>query len=609
MTSPTSSTPLPSRRHALTAVIAFWLAAALVAGLGHALELFVTHVGFDRLVWFSREFVWMAPVTYALVMLPGAVVLGTAALLIRRGWVIPWSAAAFAIVAAFGLLLPYHQISRTAALLLAMGLGATVARAVAARPLAWIRAAHIASIAGPISLAALAMLMPVWSSVREQRSVAALPAAPPGAPNVLVIILDTVRAVSLGLYGSVAQNTPRLEEWARSGIVFDWAFAPAPWTLPSHSSMFTGIWPHDLSVDWEQPLDDAHLTLAELFQQRGYRTAGFVANMHYTAWDSGLNRGFQRYEGYRASWEQLVLSSSYTQTEMFRQLLKARSIGDVLAAIRSPNLSIEKKHVFAFKHADRVSSRFLEWHAAAGDRPFFAFLNLFDGHQPYYAPPAFQRFTAEREGAADYRAAIAFLDHQVDSILTVLRDRRVLDSTIVVITSDHGELLGEHGFTGHSHFLYLNVLHVPLFVRFPAVVPQAQRVSRPVSLRDLAATIVDLAGADGSMPGHSLANAWTLAGPTSPPLATVSKAPNVDPSLPTSRGGLQSLLDAQWQFIRNDDGSEELFDYVADSLLERDLVTREPLAGRVAAMRAGIRQLLSEDPSRTASEMGARPPR
>jgi arylsulfatase A-like enzyme len=584
----------------------FWLAASVAAGLGHTIELLVARLALDRLVWFSREFVWMSPIAYAMVMLPGVVLLLAASVVIRRPWFLPAAAAAFVTVAAFGLLLPYAAVSRSASLILAIGMGTIAARAVAARPSDWIRWSRVTAVAGAVLIAALAIGMSMWPAAQEDRSVAALPEAGQGAPNVLVIILDTVRAVSMSLYGSQAPTTPRLEEWSRSGVVFDWAFSPSPWTLPSHASMFSGVWPDDQTGDWERPLDGAHPTLAEWFQQRGYRTVGIVANMHYTAWDSGLERGFQRYESYRANWEQLLLSSSYTQTAMFGELRKAGGVGDVVRAIASPNLSISPKHVFSFKRGDAVSSRFLEWQSGIGERPFFAFLNFFDGHDPYYAPPGFQRFTAERKGAAAYRAAIAYLDHQVDSILTVLRERGVLDNTIVVVTSDHGELFSEKGLSGHAHNLYLNVLHVPLFVRYPRAVPEGQRVARPVTLRDLAATIVDLVGADGAMPGHSLANAWSHAGPTSRAFATVTHAPNVDPSLPTARGGLQSLLDEQWQFIRNDDGTEEFFNYVADSLFEHDLVAREDLAGRIEAMRSEIRKLLDEQPAMTASR--SRPP-
>jgi arylsulfatase A-like enzyme len=611
VTIPHSGLPLPSRRETALAILAFWLAAALVAGLGHSLELLVARVAFDRLVWFSREFVWMSPVAYALVMLPGAVVLALAAMVIRRPWFVPVSAAAFMIVAVFGLLLPFSQVSRTASLILATGVGVAVARTVAASPVAWIRASRVAVIGGMVSLAAVAVAMPAWRTAREERSVSALPSAPESAPNVLVIILDTVRAASMGLYGSLAANTPRLEEWAKSGVVFDWAFSPGPWTLPSHASMFTGVWPDDQTGDWERPLDRTHRTLAELFQQRGYRTAGFVANMHYTAWDSGLDRGFHHYEGYLPGWGQLVLSSSYTQTEMFERLGEARDFGDIRDAVLHPNLSISPKHRFSMRRGDQLAQRFLDWQAASTGHPFFAFLNLFDGHQPYYAPPPFRRFTAERPGEAAYLAAIAFLDHQVDSMLTVLQDRGILDNTIVVVTSDHGELFGENGLSGHAHNLYLNVLRVPLYIRFPAGVPRDLRLARPVSLRDMAATIAGLAGAGGAMPGHSLANAWTGDGPTSPAFATVTHAPNVDPGLPTSRGGLQSLLDSQWQLIRNDDGTEELFDYVADSLQERNLATFVDQAGRMEAMRSVIRQLLAEQPSRTSATglAGRRPGR
>jgi hypothetical protein len=103
-----------------------------------------------------------------------------------------------------------------------------------------------------VVLLVLAVGMPRWQVVKEQRSVAALASLPPETPNVLLIILDTVRAASLGLYGYDRPTTPNLERWASRGVTFERAFAPAPWTLPTHASLFTGQWPHELSADWEK---------------------------------------------------------------------------------------------------------------------------------------------------------------------------------------------------------------------------------------------------------------------------------------------------------------------------------------------------------------------
>ena len=110
--------------------------------------------------------------------------------------------------------------------------------------------------------------------------------------NVILVVLDTVRADRLGLYGYSRNTTPNLDGLARRGVVFDRAFSTAPWTAPSHASLFTGRWPHELSVGWNRPLDGASPTLAEFLRAQGYATAGFVANTTYCSYETGLARGF-----------------------------------------------------------------------------------------------------------------------------------------------------------------------------------------------------------------------------------------------------------------------------------------------------------------------------
>ena len=576
----------------LGAVVGFWIAAAAVTGFLHGVELLVARYGFGRLVWFSREFAWMSPIAYALVMAPGAVLLVALSVTLRRTWALSLSAAVFATISLFGLLLPYSQISRLASLILAFGVGMVIARAVQDRPALWVRRSRVAAIAGLAAVAVVAPGQRLLAALRESRALASLPVAASNATNVLVIILDTVRAASMGLYSPADSTTPRLDEWSGSGVVFDWAFSTAPWTLPAHGSMFTGAWAGNQSGDWERPLDRTLPTLAERFRARGYLTAGFVGNMHYTAWDSGLSRGFAHYEDYVVNWGQLVRSSSYTQTALFVQLRDATSLGEMARAFLHPNLGIDPKHRFEPKRGDAVTDAFLDWQAANRNRPFFAFLNYFDAHQPYYAPPEFRHFSGAR-GLSTYRAAIAFLDAEIDRTLVALRERGVLDQTLVIVTSDHGELFAFKGLSGHAHNVYLNTIRVPLFIRLPGRVPRDLRVAHPVSLRDLAATILDLTAAEApALPGTSLATTWTGRALPSPVLAEVSRARNIESRYPTSRGDLTTLLDERWQLIRNGDARLELYDYRADTLQERDLAGSDSAADIVAAMKQRLQDLL-----------------
>ncbi len=573
-------------------VLVLTIAFGIVAAIGHVAELAVARVVQGQLVWFSRDFVWMSPIAYTLALLPGGIVLSLLALVSGARWVLALAVFSLTSAAAFGMLLPYSQIMRAVSLFLAVAVGVQVTRLALSSPSKMLRAGRRFAAAGAIVVAVLSFLMPAVRAWRESRALAGLTNAATDAPNILLLILDTVRAASFGLYSGAPATTPRMLQWAREGVVFDNAYAPAPWTLPSHSSYFTGKYPGELDGDWKIPLGNADSTLAEVLRARGYATGGFVGNLHYTSWDSGLNRGFGAYRDYRRSLKQMLLSSSYTQTRLVRTLLTERSVGTALRALREPDLSIKQRHKFDLKPVDKVNASFLEWQSTVGERPFFAFLNYFDAHRPRFAPEAFHTFPKAAGDIDVYHAAIAWLDSEVGALLDTLRARGKLDNTVVIVTADHGELFEEFGLSGHAHNLYRNVLWVPMFVRYPKRVPRDVRVATTVSLRDLAATIIDLAAVQRSpLPGTSLTATWSgaAATATSPLIAEVTQAPNVDPAYRTSRGAMTSLTDSAWHYIKNGDGQEELFEWRVDAT--RDVVASDAADERLRR-RARLDSLL-----------------
>ena len=168
---------------------------------------------------------------------------------------------------------------------------------------------RLAQLTTPLLVVAVLALMLATSGARawsEHRAVAALPAPPSAAPNVLLIVWDTVRAGNLSLYGHGRRTTPNLEILAASGVRFRHAFATSSWTLPSHASLFTGRWPHELSAGWRAPLDDTHPTLAGRLGSLGYDTAGFVANLDFCSRETGLSRGFAHYEDYPLGFREVL---------------------------------------------------------------------------------------------------------------------------------------------------------------------------------------------------------------------------------------------------------------------------------------------------------------
>ena len=207
----------------------------------------------------------------------------------------------------------------------------------------------------------------------------ACPGPPAGAaargPNVLLIVLDTVRASSLSLYGYARDTTPQLTRWARRGVRFDWAVAPACWTFPSHCCFFTGRWPYELNSHWQLVLNTPHPTLAEFLAARGYLTAGFVANTSYCSYETGLDRGFAHYEDYPLS-PRTILGSTAVGRWITQNVLSYRDFYG------------RKWIQYQSRDAGGINRAFLDWlsRQRRGERPFFAFLNYLDAHEPFLVP-------------------------------------------------------------------------------------------------------------------------------------------------------------------------------------------------------------------------------
>src|SRR5579864_1550987 len=297
-----------------------------------------------------------------------------------------------------------------------------------------------------------------------------------GPLNLLLVTLDTVRSDHLGCYGDAAAETPHLDALARQGVRFARASSPVPLTLPSHTTILTGLLPphHGTRNNGTAPLAAGIPTLATVLAGAGYRTAAFVAAFVLDH-RFGLNRGFAVYDDEierpaDASW-----------------MLEAQRPGD------------------------QVVDRALGWLAAADSRPFFLWVHLYDAHAPYNPPSPYR----ERHPGRPYDGAIAFDDAQVGRLLAALASRGLDDRTVVAIAADHGESLGEHGELTHGLLLYEPVLSVPLLLRAPGLA--ARRVDTPVSLVDLAPSLAGLLGrrlpppAGGALDGRDL-SAALLAG-------------------------------------------------------------------------------------------------
>lgn len=544
----------------------------LTAGAVEAISIFLGLA--YQPMYYSSEVLWMAPVAGAMAFGSLGIVFG----LITLRWpLIPrFEAAVLALsaVAAYGVLRPvFSSVHPLAAAVLALGIGVQAARLSGrrnGRPGGRLRR-WSGGVAGLVVMAALVHHASGW--VGERRSLAALPPSQEGAPNILLLILDTVRAEDMSLYGYGRPTTPVLDALATRSVVFDRAMAPTSWTLPSHGTVFTGRWPTELNVDFEVPLDDSWPTLAEFFTKQGYVSAGFVANYYYATEYFGLDRGFVHYEDQPVSWPMLVHNTWLTRT--LANTIRT-GLGQYQEAIRKP--------------ATQVNHDFLAWRSTAPERPYFAFLNYIDAHAPYRPPQPFRSAFGDGEGrywltgesdypegtAEDMQAAydggIAYIDHEIGKLLAELERRGELDNTVVIVTSDHGEEFGEHGLFGHDQYLYLASIHVPLLLRLPSDASGGTRVSHPVTLRDLPGTIVDLAGLGESrlFPGTSLRDMWDQPHATSPAGASPVFA-HVDPLRPDGPNPLRSVVLGDKHYIAWEDGREELYDIAADPGEQHDL--------------------------------------
>ena len=565
-----------------------------------------------------RDFPWTVPASHAILLTIPGVAVAAVNRLRPRAFSLGAASWLFATLAIWSALLRM-PIYGACSLLMAAGIarpisGAIVARSLGSRPLRSIPAVGLGL------LIVLAALSSGRRAVSESRAVAGLPPAPPGARNVVLIVWDTVRASYSSLQGYPRDTTPNLSAWARKGVRFDRAVAPAPWTFPSHCSFLTGQWPFRNDSQWKYTLDASHPTLAEYLRSRGYQTAGFVANTQSCNYETGLDRGFAHYEDYPLTPQSLV-GRSLAGEWLLRNLL---SFGD----------HYDQKWIeLQSRGASKINDAFLAWlDRRRPDRPFFAFLNDFDAHAPYIAPPGHQgRFGMRPRTAGDYRVlrdfttrdknritrrdvwlardcyhdCIAFLDDQLGRLLDELQRRRLLENTDVIITSDHGEEFGEHLYFGHAYNTNLDAIGVPLVILSPRA-PAGRVVSGPVSLRDLAATVVDLLGlsAGSPLPGRSLAACWA-SGPGTPPEATSpalseqaeAAAFQARPSPGREHPGFQmSLVASGHHYIRHGMGPEQLYDLRVDPDERVNLMTSPHGRQRVGPFRKLLLEVLTDNP-------------
>jgi len=420
---------------------------------------------------------------------------------------------------------------------------------------------------GPL-LAILALwcifIMPFQRNRNEARALSQLPASQPGAPSVLLIVVDTLRADHLSVYGYARPTSPNVDQLAGHGLLFKNAVSASSWTLPAHASMLTGLYPHSHGAQAEDNLGTGFRTLAEALSADGYRTAAFSANGTFSR-GRGVGRGFVHFE-----------DDFQNLTSISRETIFGFRLEEILSRLHLLD------DLPGRLRAEQINRSALHW-IDGGHGPFLVVLNYYDVHDPYLPPdPYLHRYTnvrhpnkwyserweqfehlspAEIRAEMDaYDGAINYVDVNIANLLAELQHRGLTKNTLVVITSDHGEGFAEHGLMNHGNSLYRELTHVPLILWEPGTIPEGRVVAEPISLSSLSATVLDLVGSKQVLPGISLRSFWSGApiSNTSAPRSELAQL-KWNPSYPNYYASMQSLTSSEWHYISGGNTGELLF--------------------------------------------------
>ncbi len=351
--------------------------------------------------------------------------------------------------------------------------------------------------------------------------------------NLLIITIDTLRADHTGIYGYEKIKTPHVDGLGQKGVLFNHAFCHVPLTLPSHCSLFTGNLPVFHGVrDNGYRLPAFNITLAEILKEKEYKTAAFVGAFPLDS-RFGLNKGFDVYD------------DLYGSKNIVRDLS------------------------FVERRAEDVNRKALEWIANNKNEKFFVWIHYFDPHAPYEPPSPYNYEYAGRE----YDGEIAYTDYVIGKLLERLDQLKLIEKTLIVLTSDHGEGLGEHNEKTHGIFIYDSTLRVPLILYNPKILPENTVVSDQVGLIDVMPTILDLMGWDNipDVQGRSL-KLVIFEGKSLPDKNCYIES--VAAMMDRNWAPLQGIRTKEWKYI--DAPISELYDLLSDPEEKNNILNERP---------------------------------
>ena len=364
----------------------------------------------------------------------------------------------------------------------------------------------------------------------------------PQSPNIIMILFDTARAKSFSIYGNNKKTTPFLDDFSKECIVYKRCYAPSPWTSPSHASLFTGLYPsqHGVYDYFNLKLIKNIHTLPDILSSVGYKTLGISCNALISK-NSGFGRGFDYFKNMAMPYddEEVERLRAMLDVPWYKQIKVAlkdllnnkRLISAIKAKINSYNMNrVIERSSFTTNKTLRDAVSIIR----NSKNPFFLFINLMETHTIYNPPTEYRnRFimdnpTKERKlhlaqryemayyskridiNIEDfeylkglYEESLLYLDNFTECVVNELKKRKIFNEALLIITSDHGEHIGEKGHFTHVFSLYDEVLHVPLIIKYPGSFLKGTN-GNIVQLNDVFATIIDLVGIDYPAPETSI---------------------------------------------------------------------------------------------------------
>jgi len=580
---------LPVQSSLTIILIAMWfgLATGIIEGV-----IFIISQMLGQMVSVTHEILWIAPLSDLLVFLLAGIALAIASLIIPRLPAIDLAVGLFAFLAilAWTLATFFEDLANYAILLLTLGLTITFIRFYRKRATALIIFWRKSLPWLAASALLLFAIIQGGSWLRERIQLSQLATPTSDSPNFLVIIVDALRADRLGSYGYHRETSPNIDRLAQEGVVFENAISPSAYTLPSHASIMTGVPPSQNGVEWyafNALRNYPGSTIAEALQKRGYRTAAFSANTFWFTREQGFGRGFIHFEDYFQSAADMFFRTIYGRI-IDKVVLRTLGFEDIPARLR----------------ASDINRHLLQWISKDSDNPYFIFINYLDVHDPYMPlQPYRSKFSTQKEpggvlnfrigkdtpdltpeqaqGESDaYDGTIAYVDEQLSQLISELGSRGLLENTIVIITSDHGEAFGEHGMYLHGNSLYREEIHVPLIVWSPGRIPQGMRIDQPVPIAALPSTLMDLSQPSeaSSFPGPPLNWFWEGHVPNiaqSSPVSEIAMRDWRSEAAPVTYGWIKSIVDEKWHYIKYEKLPPSLFSW-QDDPLEADNLAGQP---------------------------------